>query len=278
MDKFSYIDAHVHSAFSDDADCPMDAYFALLANGTARAIGFAEHWHPGIEAYRRQYPGYERLPLDNDAYRAKIEQGRARGFTLYRGVELTYEVQWHDACMRGLAAQQYDYVIGSAHTAGGLWVTCDYWKYMETGPAFSWMMEQYYRAVRQCLLVDAFDAIAHIGIYRRDFRPDHFLLQYAGAQIQDLEDEIALAAARSGKIIEVNTSGLAKPAAGCLPGPFFLQRFRHYGGQKLCLSSDAHTADALNLRFDDAAALLVSLGFTELYYPGAPEVPVPLAL
>lgn len=57
-----------------------------------------------------------------------------------------------------------DYIIASAHTFGGLWITRDYWTNLETGFAFSWMMEQYYRAVRQSLNVPEFDAIAHIGI------------------------------------------------------------------------------------------------------------------
>ena len=137
-------------------------------------------------------------------------------------------------------------------------------------------MEQYYRAVRQSLNVPEFDAIAHIGIYRRNYPSDYFLLQYAKAQIEDLEDEIALAAARSGKIIEVNTSGLAKPSKTCLPGPFFLQRFKHYGGEKLCLSSDAHTVKDLNVGFEIAADQLRSFGFSAIYYPWDPETPVPL--
>ena len=202
MDRFSLIDAHVHTSLSDDSQCPMEAYWALLEDGTARGIGFADHWHPGIEAYRLQYPGYERKAFDNKAYRQKIEEGRAKGYRLYRGIELTYEKQWHEVCMQGVQAQRYDYIIASAHTFGGLWITRDYWTNLETGFAFSWMMEQYYRAVRQSLNVPEFDAIAHIGIYRRNYPSDYFLLQYAKAQIEDLEDEIALAAARSGKIID----------------------------------------------------------------------------
>ena len=197
MDRFSLIDAHVHTSLSDDSQCPMEAYWALLEDGTAQGIGFADHWHPGIEAYRRQYPGYERKAFDNEAYRQQIEEGRAKGYRLYRGIELTYEKQWHEVCMQGVQAQQYDYIIASAHTFGGLWITRDYWTNLETGFAFSWMMEQYYRAVRQSLNVPEFDAIAHIGIYRRNYPSDYFLLQYAKAQIEDLEDEIALAAARS---------------------------------------------------------------------------------
>lgn len=178
--------------------------------------------------------------------------------------------------MQGVQAQRYDYIIASTHTFGGLWITRDYWTNLETGFAFSWMMEQYYRAVRQSLNVPEFDAIAHIGIYRRNYPSDYFLLQYAKAQIEDLEDEIALAAARSGKIIEVNTSGLAKPSKTCLPGPFFLQRFKHYGGEKLCLSSDAHTVKDLNVGFEIAADQLRSFGFSAIYYPWDPETPVPL--
>ena len=145
MDRFSLIDAHVHTSLSDDSQCPMEAYWALLEDGTAQGIGFADHWHPGIEAYRRQYPGYERKAFDNEAYRQQIEEGRAKGYRLYRGIELTYEKQWHEVCMQGVQAQQYDYIIASAHTFGGLWITRDYWTNLETGFAFSWMMEQYYR-------------------------------------------------------------------------------------------------------------------------------------
>ena len=30
MDRFSLIDAHVHTSLSDDSQCPMEAYWALL--------------------------------------------------------------------------------------------------------------------------------------------------------------------------------------------------------------------------------------------------------
>ena len=126
------IDAHVHTSLSDDSQCPMEAYWALLEDGTARGIGFADHWHPGIEAYRLQYPGYERKAFDNEAYRQKIEEGRAKGYRLYRGIELTYEKQWHEVCMQGVQAQRYDYIIASTHTFGGLWITRDYWTNLET--------------------------------------------------------------------------------------------------------------------------------------------------
>lgn len=277
MNPFSFIDAHVHTALSDDSQCPMEEYWAYLESGQAKAIGFAEHWHPGIEAQFEKYPEFKRsAPFDNRTYKQKIEQGRAKGYTLYRGVELTYETQWHDLCMDAIHSQDFDYVMGSAHSFGGLWITREYWMNLDTGFAFPWIMDQYYQAVRQCLLVPEFDVIAHIGIYRRNFPPNYYLLQYAKKQIEDLEDEIALAAARSGKVIEVNTSGMTKPAAGFLPGPFFLKRFLHYGGEKICLSSDAHFSKNLNLCFGEAAEQLVDLGFKALYYPWDPDTAVPL--
>ena len=120
MNPFSFIDAHVHTALSDDSQCPMEEYWAYLESGQAKAIGFAEHWHPGIEAQFEKYPEFKRsAPFDNRTYKQKIEQGRAKGYTLYRGVELTYETQWHDLCMEAIRPQNYDYVMGSAHSFGG---------------------------------------------------------------------------------------------------------------------------------------------------------------
>ena len=46
MNPFSFIDAHVHTDLSADSQCPMEEYWAYLESGQAKAIGFAEHWHP----------------------------------------------------------------------------------------------------------------------------------------------------------------------------------------------------------------------------------------
>lgn len=51
MDRFSLIDAHVHTSLSDDSQCPMEAYWALLEDGHGPG-----HWVlpiTGILASRR---------------------------------------------------------------------------------------------------------------------------------------------------------------------------------------------------------------------------------
>ncbi len=86
-----------------------------------------------------------------------------------------------------------------------------------------------------------------------------------------------LAAARSGKIIEVNTSGLAKTLQKPVcPAPSFFSALSITAGKKLCLSSDAHTVKDLNVGFEIAADQLRSFGFSAIYYPWDPETPVPL--
>ena len=82
--------------------------------------------------------------------------------------------------------------------------------------------------------------------------------------------------AESGKVIEVNTSGLFSPAKRTMPGVDFLKAYRAYGGERICLSSDAHDVRNLNQGFCQAAELLRSLGYRYLFYPWDKAHGVPL--
>ena len=69
--------------------------------------------------------------------------------------------------------------------------------------------------------------------------------------------------AESGIAIEVSTAGLRKPVGEIYPDRAFLEMCLD-AGNPVALSSDAHVAEQLGYRYDDALALLADVGVTEL--------------
>ena len=64
MSDFYIIDAHVHTAYSQN-DCkqPMEGYLELLKEGKANGFGFADHMHPPSEAMSEIYEAMKRLSV-----------------------------------------------------------------------------------------------------------------------------------------------------------------------------------------------------------------------
>ena len=274
MGDFDYIDAHVHTAFSQ-SDCqrPMDDYLQMLRDGIARGFGFTDHLHPGLEEMGRTYANYHPFVFDGAAYCKAIEAARAQGLCVYKGVEGTYEKGEHALCQKRAMQDPYDYIVGSAHSYDGFWVTRTYWQNVQPGQAFLDIVNRYYDAVLDVLDVPWFDMVAHIGVYKRFLPPDHRLLVYAHETIEMREQEVARACAQSGKVIEVNTSGLTAPGQRTMPSDTFLQKYLRYGGHRVCLASDGHDTTKVNQCFAQAAQMLRDLGFTYLTYPWDPDHP-----
>jgi histidinol-phosphatase (PHP family) len=63
--------------------------------------------------------------------------------------------------------------------------------------------------------------------------------------------------------IEVSTAGLRKPVGEIYPASQFLEMCLEVG-RPVALSSDAHTADQLAFRYEDALEYLDAAGVTEL--------------
>ncbi len=270
MSDFRYTDAHVHTNYSrNDCKQPMNDYLDLLRKGQSAGIGFADHLHPNREALGERYAGLSSYRFDGESYIRDIRGAQREGLHAYAGVEITYEPVWAEACRRRAYDNDYDYRIASVHSIGGLWVTRTYWQNVEPGSLFLDVVNRYYDAVLAALEVEWADVIAHIGVYRRFLPDDHPLMAFAKDLIEKREDETAKACARSGKIVEVNTSGLFKACACTMPNKAFLTKYRNYGGDRICLSSDAHDIKDAHAGFSDSAWLLKELGFSNLYPPWA---------
>jgi histidinol-phosphatase (PHP family) len=150
----------------------------------------------------------------------------------------------------------FDYVYGSVHYI-------DEFGFSDSRNAAGYsardrdvLYQRYFELFREAVESGAFDVMAHPDIIKKHGLTTTLPL---GALYADAADALA----RSGVAIEVNTSGLRRPAAEPYPSLAFL-RACAARGVPVTLGSDAHAPAHVGLDFDKALGLLERAGITEI--------------
>ncbi len=228
---------HTHSTFCDGRDTPEALAKAAVEKGFG-ILGFSSH---------------SDMVADLAAYRAHIRNLAV----LYCGrldVRLGLEAELAKPYERG----DYDYVIGSHHyiTApdGGFFAFDHTPQILKDGVRDHFggdsaaFVKAYYAAVRRTLQLD-FDIVGHADLVRK-FNVKHPFFDESADWYRGEIEATADAIAASGKLVEVNTGAIARGwLDDAYPSPFFRSLLRARG-VKFILSSDAHSADALDGAFD----------------------------
>ena len=267
MSRKQRFDSHVHSRYSPDGKDDLAAFAARVDAGIADGIGFAEH--------------YDFLPicgaweyLDETRYLAEVAEWVDRGYAFYAGVEVDYCHKVEVEIREKLNEFPFDFVIGSIHTLDAGTVSDRMIDHFYDDTIFDRTLIEYIDAFTASLAVPEFDVIGHAGVFQRYLDEDFFTGKPWKARIRELEEELATRAARSGKLLEVNTSGLFSVMRKPCATPFFLERYREHGGREITLASDSHAASHLRRGFTDVAPLLQALGFSRIHLPWDRENPI----
>lgn len=262
-------DTHVHSTFSADGRDGLEAYARRVDAGVVDGIGFAEHYEfwPSSDTY-----GF----MVEAEYLAEVGRWREEGYRFFAGVEVDWMPEYRGAILEALATHPFAFVLASVHNLPSASISGKDIEAFTGDAAFGRILGEYHEAVASSLEVSEFDVVGHIGVYSRHLPPDFWVGKPWKARVAELEDDLARKVAASGKLIEVNTSGLFCDRAESCAGEFFLTRYRHYGGRTVTLGSDAHRAEDLGRGFDRAGALLSRLGFDRVFLPWDREHPIPL--
>lgn len=270
MNRKRRFDSHVHSRHSPDGKDDLAAFAGRVDEGVADGIGFAEHYDflPSCGAWNY---------LNEERYLADVAGWVDRGYAFFAGVEVDYCRQVEDDIRRKLQQFRFDFVIGSIHTLDSGTVSDRIIDHFHDDTIFDRMLSEYAAAFTASLAVPEFDVIGHAGVFQRYLGDEFFAAKPWKARIRDLEEDLAARAARSGKLLEVNTSGLFSALRQPCATPFFLERYRDHGGREITLASDSHAAAHLRRGFAEVAPLLVSLGFSLIHLPWDRDHPVPLA-
>jgi len=246
-------DLHVHTEWSWDAPRgDMERSCARALELGLPAIAFTEHADWAL-VHQGQHP------VDIEGYLDAVDRCRAAfpDLRILTGVELG-EPHWFPKETEAiLAAGPIDQVLGSVHSIhlGGGTLDASQFRSRE-GIDFPAAVDEYFREV--LLLVESaqpFEVLAHLD-YPKRYWPDGA----APYREKDYEVEIRAilkAAARSGRVLEVNTT---RGHILC-PDLAVVRWWRELGGQAVQYGSDAHQPDKVAEGFKVATQMVESAGF-----------------
>lgn len=246
------IDAHLHTRHSCDSDmASMDACRRALELGL-RAIVFTEHmdFDPSDEGF-----GF----YDAMAIRDSLEECRRRfpSLRIFKGVEVTYQTKYRRQIERFLRKGNFEYALGSVHMVGD----GDISRAERQGEYFGSRSEEeayrpYFEEVRLAAGSGLFDAIGHLDLCKK-----YGLRHYGPMEWRKYSEEIGgilRAAASSGTIIELNTSGTRQDPKDTYPSIEVIELFRRMGGRTI-LGSDAHRPEDIGHAFGKFKGAIASV-------------------
>ena len=192
-----------------------------------------------------------------------------------------YEHDW----LSPVNVDEYDYYIESVHYVpvnGALWcvdntrdLLIDAARVHYNGDMYA-LCRDYFRTVCESIEGTGAAILGHIELVMK-FNEKRDLFDDADPRYLAPALECAELAARSGRLIEINTGAIARGyRTQPYPGPAMLRRICECGG-RIIFTSDCHNSDYLNCGFAEAADLAMACGFkTAWEYRGASPVEISL--
>lgn len=252
---------HTHTTYCDGKNTPEEMILSAIEKGFD-SIGFSGHSYMSYSDY------FGKLPDRTEEYKREInflKEKYKEKIKIYLGLEVDM--------YSGPDMADYDYLIGSVHylKIGEEYVAFDRGEqHVETvinkyfGGNGMEYAKCYYKALAELPQYGNFDIIGHFDIITKhsDNRSffDENSSQYLNAAFEAAEK-------LSGKIpfFEVNTGAISR---GYRKAPYpsipILKRLKELGFGAI-ITSDCHSKDALDCKFDESAELLKECGFKEKY-------------
>lgn len=258
---------HTHTTFSDGRSTVAEVVAAARAGGLD-AIGITDH---------APIPGRSEGsfgPRGIAEYRAAVLEAReayAGRLDVYLGMEVDYLPGLLSPHHDSLAGLHPDYVIGAVHYIdafpdGRLFGFEASEEQFVAGVRevfdgdFRRAMERYYELIREMLIVDPPDVVAHLDRARRHNRGGAYFDEQADWYRDALAATLDVIAA-AGVVMEVNTKGLYRYGDDDpYPGRWALRRALDLG-IPVHLASDAHDADVVDGGHERAAEILGEVGY-----------------
>lgn len=263
-------DYHLHSAFSDDSQNPMENVIKEAISKDFDEICFTDHVDYGIKYDRdtltddqiREYEPKFLLNVDYPSYFKALDKYRKKynnKINIKRGLEFGVQTHTIEDYNRLFDKYDYDFVIMSCHQVDDkeFWNN-DYQKDLT--------QEEFYKGYYQEIL----DVIKKFHNYSILGHLDHHVRYDSGdvlesEEVDQLIDEILKTAIADGKGIEVNTSYYRYKLNDLTPSKKILKRYKELGGEILTIGSDAHNEGDLGDHFEETIDILKDIGFKGFY-------------
>jgi len=261
-----WVNFHMHSHYCDGKGTLPEYVAAARAQGMP-AIGFSSHAPVPFECVWCMQAN--RL----EDYLTAVESLKklTPDIELYKGLEVDFIpniISPRDF------AQRLDYTVGSVHFVdafpdGRPWEIDGLHTLFLDGLHVIFnsdiraVIRRYYELTRQMVQTSPPDVVGHFDKIKIQNIDNKFYSEDDEWYVDEIDRTID-AIAESGSIVEVNTRGLyQKKTTTPYPSPWILERL--YSKRiPVTLSSDAHHMSDITNRFDEAAALLLDIGYKHL--------------
>ena len=247
------IDYHIHTKRCGHAEGEMTDYVEQAIAAGLSEIGFSDH----LPFFHKRDPGYTMSLEELPGYVAEVEALRRRypNVRIKLGIEADYFPGREKETEKLINAHTFDYVVGSVHFMDG-------WGFDTPEEKESWKEKdveetyrQYFELLRQSARVPFFNIIGHSDLVKKFGHRPRVALE------REL-DETARVFKEEGVSVEINTSGLRKPAREIYPSLLLLQAYHKYN-VPIVFGSDAHAPGEVGKDFDQAVTLARQVGYQE---------------
>lgn len=266
-------DLHTHHFRCGHADGNIREYVEAAIGAGLKVIGISDHTpyfgspeeqpFPFIAMGKAEIANYvnEVLQLKQE-YEGKID--------VLLGIESDFFPEHAESYRQALSLYPFDYIIGSVHQVSGVSIfNKNRWKGFTPKQKIA-EKEEYFSLIRQSAQSGMFQILGHIDAMKGNYP------SFSDILTEDALEETLKVIAECGVAIEINTSGKTKMSGGWYPSNEILER-AHYHGVEVTFGSDAHKPSRVGEDFEEVAAVLKDIGFTEwIYYKQKRKVTVPL--
>lgn len=267
------IDCHTHTQFSVDSEADINECVERAAGLGLAAYAITDHCECNRWYSEEHYP-------DEDTYRyfdfgrdfensvsavTKLKEQYEGRLNLICGVEMGQATQDLEIAEKIISDSRLDFVIGSMHQLPKTedFALIDYTGYSEDD--IYNLLERYFTEVYKLCIWGKFDVLGHLT-YTLRYIKGNFGFDADISRYDEIIAESLRALARSGKGIEINTSGLRQGFGDTFPDLRYVKLFRELGGEILSIGSDAHTAEDIGKGVLQGAEIAKLAGFTHLCY------------
>lgn len=249
---------HTHSVFCDGKNTLEEMVISAIEKGFC-SLGFSGHAYTDFDL--------SYCMTDTDSYIKEVlrlKEKYKKDIQIYLGTEedSTYLVD----------RTKYDYIIGSSHyfNVNGKYldVDLDYDSFKSAlkifGDDVCALAENYYSNFCEYIIKRKPDIIGHFDLITKFDELDTSLF-LSNKKYNKIAEKYITKAAESDCIFEVNTGAISRGYRTSVYPSENLLHILKKNESKIILSSDSHSADSLDFKFDETKVFLRQIGFKHLY-------------
>ena len=269
-----FVDYHVHTAYSDDSEYPMERVVLDAISMGITEICFTDHVDYGVKRdwddprgmlYRRGGPGEpEQMPLaniDHPRYAEEIAALRekyAPYIFIKMGAEFGMQQHTIPEFETLFSRYPYDFIILSVHQVNNQ----EFWnqEYQKGRSQEAYILGYYEEVLALVQKNPHYSVLGHLDLIARYDKIGNFPFE----KIQPILREILQCVIQNGKGIEVNTSCFRYGLSDLTPSRKILELYKSMGGQILTIGSDSHKKEHLGSHISTTITRLKEMGFMSI--------------